>query len=200
MVDATSAHSSPQSDRITYVVRLPDGTEFGPLPAAEVRSLVKQGAIPSGAFLRRADGKHWRLISELIRPEEFRTDRDSQPSSQAEPGQHAAGVVAPSMRPSPVSPEVYRAGPTAQASSPSSAPRPARSPSQSYDVSKLVDVLGPIVAIAVGVTLVGGVFWLTNQTGLKPGLIIVILKFLAFAIPAGAGGLWALAKASERSR
>jgi hypothetical protein len=61
-------------------------------------------------------------------------------------------------------------------------------------------VLGPIVAIAVGVTLIAGLFWLTNRTGIKPWLLMMIFKFLAFAVPAAAGGLWALAKASERSR
>jgi hypothetical protein len=61
-------------------------------------------------------------------------------------------------------------------------------------------VLGPVVGIAVGVPLFVGFFWLINHYRLNPLLVRGIVKFLLLAVPAAAGGLWALGKASERSR
>ncbi len=188
--------TGPPSRSESFVIRLPDGAEYGPLTASEARELVNQRSIPPTAFIRRFSSTKWQLVSDL-------TSR-STPNPQANTDRHEPPSYAPTApftapRPQEPGPQPTPNG-TIPEGQPDVAPFPAfelRTTSKSTGQGE--DSAASIVFAVLGLAVVAGaiavVFWVKSAYGLTPYQSRGIVKFAALAVPALLAGSWAYLKA-----
>jgi hypothetical protein len=168
-MEQRSSSNSGQTAK-TYFVRLPDGSEFGPLGFEEMRELNRQRALPPNAFVRRSTSMNWRLVGEVM-------------------ATVATGVANP---PPPIQPpssaSTFGRGP---ATHPSSA-----SPSGSKGSDRKLSAWLEFAAF-IGVVIVGLGFILAMQHlfGRYSPTAMRGVRFLIFAVPAAGAGLYATYKA-----
>lgn len=200
MVDTSHQNRTDRRADETFVVRLPEGTEFGPLSSAELRSLISQGAVPAIAFVRRATSTNWRLVSEV------KIGKLSPSHSIEQPVMATLAPPAPQIFGPEPTPPAPQAAPPVAAGSPITVPQPRIVP-----VSKPLDQAmlppsesGLSSALLVGVCIaflavfVVGMQWIKENTGLSAVTMRGIGKIVFMGvIPLIGGGIWAILKACK---
>jgi hypothetical protein len=184
----------------SYVIRLPDGTEFGPLSQAEMRSVLNQGAVPPTAFIRRSRSTNWRLVVDVLsatKNKQTATALDSAPpASTVKPPPVPPPVMLPaddliqSLRPG----ELSHAGTLNRVE----ATRPSTEvASGDAEGDKVLQGVFAIGGLTIAVVAVCAYLWVQQTFHLPPPIIRGVTKLAFFAALAAIGGIFAYLKACK---
>jgi hypothetical protein len=174
----------------TFVIRMPDGAEFGPLAIAEVRSLLNQNRLPPTALIRRHSSIRWRMVADVTRKANKPAEKKAESVIVAE---LVAPVAAPSVQvadPPLAAPPVAISAPTPsgiQRAVPVDVVHSAAQPTN--DETEFTKGLRALIVSIVIFAVLGGMFFVVTATGVDPrnSVVRVLSKFL---FPAFFGNLW----------
>jgi hypothetical protein len=174
----------------TFVIRMPDGAEFGPLAIAEVRSLLNQNRLPPTAMIRRSSSIRWRMVADLTRKANKPAEKKAEPVIVAE-------LVAPVAVPSVQVADPHRAAPPVaiSAPTPSGIQRAVpvdvvHSPAQpTNDETEFTKGVRALVLSIVAFVVLGGILCAVGTTGIDHQNVLLrgVCKLL---FPAFFGNLW----------